>query len=291
MNCGSNISDFSQGIGNPLPLSDPTRSEGENFDAVLNDVKAGRINFGFVYWPDLDGLRTARGINRHGFRRNFAVYEDRIRRLMDMAKEQYEEVRLYVFSDHGMANCDTQLDLKARIEQLPLKMGKDYAVVYDSTMARFWFFNDRARRMIAESLRTIPDGAIVPDKELERLHCLFPDRYFGELIFLVREGVLIGAQPHGRTAHSRHAWLSPERTHSYGALLTNQTEIPEEVTAIPHIYNLMALDALIAKERNGAQGPPRRRANAVLRSLAKHPNPFLPSRPLSVDPWSEGKTL
>ena len=39
------------------------------------------------------------------------------------------------------------LDLKARIEQLPLQFGKDYAVVYDSTMARFWFFNDmRAAR-------------------------------------------------------------------------------------------------------------------------------------------------
>ena len=70
-------------------------------------------------------------------------------------------------------------------------MAKDYAVVYDSTMARFWFFNDHARRQITKRLQQVPQGRIVPDAELEELGTLFPDRYFGELIFLVQEGVLI----------------------------------------------------------------------------------------------------
>ena len=39
-------------------------------------------------------------------------YEQRIRRLLEAAAANYEEVRLYVFSDHGMANCDTLIDLK-----------------------------------------------------------------------------------------------------------------------------------------------------------------------------------
>jgi hypothetical protein len=257
MNCGANISDFLQESGIAHHVSDPTRSETSNFDAVLDEVKAGRIDFAFVYWPDLDGLLHREGNRSPEIPPKLHGYEQRIGRLLDVAREQYAEVRLYVFSDHGMANCDTLLDLKGRIEQLPLRMGKDYAVVYDSTMARFWFFNDHARRTVAERLREIPAGAIVSDAELERLHCLFPDRYFGELIFLLREGVLIVPSHMGerpiRAMHGYH----PDEKHSYAALLTNQPQIPDDVTAIPHIYRLMVQDALLARERNGSQAPAR----------------------------------
>ena len=260
MNRGANISDFLEESGIAHHISNPTHSETENFDAMLADVKTGRIDFGFVYWPDLDGLLHREGNQSPEISPNLRGYEERIRRLRDAAHEQYEQVRLYVFSDHGMANCNKLLDLKARIEPLPLEFGKDYAVVYDSTMARFWFFNDHARRTVTETLRTIPEGSIVPDAELKRLHCLFPDRYFGELIFLAREGVLIVPSHMGerpiRAMHGYH----PDEKHSYAALLTNQPEIPDGITAIPHIYNLMVRDALLAQERNRSQGPPEKRA-------------------------------
>ncbi|MBE0546027.1 MAG: alkaline phosphatase family protein [Verrucomicrobia bacterium] len=259
MNRGTNISDFLATSGIAHHVSDPTRSETENLDAVLADVKTGRIDFAFVYWPDLDGLLHRAGNQSPEISPKLRGYEERISRLLEAAQEQYEEVRLYVFSDHGMANCDSLLDLKARIEPLPLEFGKDYAVVYDSTMARFWFFNKRARFLVTEALRTIPEGRIVPDAELERLHCLFPDRYFGELIFLMREGVLIVPSHMGerpiRAMHGYH----PEEKHSYAALLTNQPEIPDDVTAIPHLYILMVRDALIAHEQNQSPGPPKRR--------------------------------
>jgi hypothetical protein len=152
-----------------------------------------------------------------------------------------------------MANCDTLLDLKTRIEALPVQMGRDYAVVYDSTMARFWFFNKRARQAITEALREVGEGDIVPDTELERLGCLFPDRYFGELIFLAHEGVLIVPSHMGerpiRAMHGYH----PRDKHSYAALLTNQTEISAEITAIPHLHRLMAQEALRAKTMNSSR--------------------------------------
>ena len=259
MNRGANIADFLEESGIAHHISDPTRSEEQNFDAMLDDVKDGRIDFGFLYWPDLDGLLHREGNQSPEIPQMLRSYEERIRRLVAAARQEYEEVRLYVFSDHGMANCDTLLDLKTHIEQLPLRMGKDFAVVYDSTMARFWFFNDRARRTVTETLRTIPDGAVVPDAELARMHCLFPDRYFGELIFLLREGGLIVPSHMGerpiRAMHGYH----PDEKHSYAALLTNQSEIPDDVTAIPHIYRLMVRDALLARDRNGTHGPLNRR--------------------------------
>src|SRR6185436_12520623 len=175
-------------------------------------------------------------------------------------RQHYEELRLYVFSDHGMANCDRYVDLQAVIGALPLQVGRDYAVVYDSTMARFWFFDDRARAGVSHALNSVPQGRILPDEELERLHCLFPDRYFGELIFLMQEGVLIVPSHMGerpiRAMHGYH----PGEKHSYAALMSNHT-IPENIQAIPDIYRLMTRDAVLAKNANAPQAAMRHEAH------------------------------
>jgi hypothetical protein len=252
MNRGANIFDFLRVRNIAYHGSDPTLPEMQNLNNLLGALKTERIDFAFVYWPDLDGLLHCVGNKSMEVLLKLRVYERWIERLLDVAQEHYEEVRLYIFSDHGMANCDEHLDLKALIDGLPVRMGKDYAVVYDSTMARFWFFNDGARRRIVEALRHVRQGRIVPDKELARLHCLFPDRYFGELIFLVKEGVLIVPSHMGerpiRAMHGYH----PSEKHSYAALLTNQPEIPDDIVAIPDIFKLMTHDAELAKAANEA---------------------------------------
>ena len=119
------------------------------------------------------------------------LYEQRIERMMAVAREHYAQVRLYIFSDHGMANCNEFLDLQPQISKLGLQMGKDFAAVYDSTMVRFWFFNAAAKEKVVNKLGEIPQGRVVPEAELRQLRTYFPDGYFGELIFLVKEGVLI----------------------------------------------------------------------------------------------------
>jgi hypothetical protein len=252
MNRGANIFDYLQARNIAYHVSDPVRSEMENLHSLTTAVRAERIDFAFVYWPELDGLLHRVGNQSMEIPLKLRVYEQWIEWLLDVAQEHYEEVRLYVFSDHGMANCDELLDLKARIDALPVRMEKDYAVVYDSTMARFWFFNDEARRVITEALRVIPEGRVLNHTELERLHCLFPDRYFGELIFLVKEGVLIVPSHMGerpiRAMHGYH----PSDKHSYAALLTNQADVPNDIVAIPDIFKLMTHDAELAKVANGS---------------------------------------
>jgi hypothetical protein len=82
------------------------------------------------------------------------------------------------------------------------------------------------------------------------MKALFEDRYFGELIFLVKEGVLIVPSHMGerpiRAMHGYH----PSDPHSYAALMTNRAELPVVVNAIPEIFKLMTLDAEEAFVRN-----------------------------------------
>jgi hypothetical protein len=58
-------------------------------------------------------------------------------------------------------------------------------------MARFWFFHERACRGVLEALAQVSCGRVLSDAELEGLGILFPDRRYGETIFLLEPGVLL----------------------------------------------------------------------------------------------------
>lgn len=252
MNRGPNIFDFLAEQQIRYHVSAPENPEPANLEALITDIAKEELDFAFLYWPGLDGLLHMVGNQSPEVPAKLRVYEQWIERLMATARQHYAEVRLYIFSDHGMANCDVLLDLKAKIEPLPLQFGEDYVVVYDSTMARFWFFNDRARNEITRCLAQVPQGRIVPDAELKQMRTLFEDRYFGELIFLVKEGVLIVPSHMGeRPIRGMHGY-HPTDPQSYAMLCTNQPQIPEDVVAIPDIYKLMTRDAESAKLANQA---------------------------------------
>ena len=263
MNRGANIFDHLQESGIPYHVSEPARGEQGNLEALLHDITAEQIDFAFLYWPDLDGLLHRVGNKSPEVPMKLRAYEKDIRRLIAIARGHYDDVRLYIFSDHGMANCDRHLDLRSRIQSLHLKAGRDYAVVYDSTMARFWFFNDKARQVITEELETIPQGKVMSDDELEKLGTLFPDRYFGELIFLAAEGVLIVPSHMGerpiRAMHGYH----PDAPHSYAALLANRPSIPADITAIPDVFKLMLSEAKQAHAHNHSHVQPAATASAA----------------------------
>lgn len=256
LNRGPNIFDHMQERGIAWHVSDPKRGERQNLDSLLADIRSERIDFGFLYWPDLDGVLHRVGNTSPEVPAKLNAYEPWIEELMACAREHYKEVRLTIFSDHGMANCDTLLDLRARIEPLGLKMGRDYAVVYDSTMARFWFFDDRARSKVVHCLQGVAGGRILAESELRELGAFFPDHHFGELIFLVEEGVLIVPSHMGerpiRAMHGYH----PDERHSYASLLTNYSDVPDAITAIPHVYQLMTAQAGRAAELNHLPAQP-----------------------------------
>jgi hypothetical protein len=251
----------------PYHVSDPVKPEAENLASLTAEIVAERIDFAFVYLPELDGLLHMVGNRAPAVAAKLLVYEQWIHKLLATARQHYQEVRLYIFSDHGMANCEEFVDLKATIAALDLKMAQDYAVVYDSTMARFWFFNERARRSIVQHLQQVPQGRIIPDEELEQLHTLFPDRYFGELVFLVREGALIVPSHMGERPITAMHGYHPDDQHSYAALLTNQTSIPQDVTAITDLFRLMTRDAEQAKAANESATNTRRGVPVVSRPL------------------------
>lgn len=239
MNRGENIFDTLVEKNVPYFVTDTSADEPTNRDRLINAIAEEKIQFAFQYWAGLDGLLHRVGNQSPEIDVKLAEYERWIAKTVETARQHYSEVNLHVFSDHGMANCDHHLDLRAKIDALGLQIGKDYNVVYDSTMARFWFFNVEARDRVIAVLNTVPEGRIMPEHELRGLRAYFDDGRFGETIFLVKEGVLIVPSHMGerpiRAMHGYH----PHDPQSYATLFSSSDDVPAHITHIPHIHRLM----------------------------------------------------
>lgn len=246
MNRGENIFDQLEAAKVPYFVTNPDESEEANRDRLNADITAERIDFAFQYWAGLDGLLHRVGNQSPEIDTKLAEYEAWITQTLQAAHQHYRSVTLHVFSDHGMANCDEHLNLMSVIDGLGMRIGRDYNVVYDSTMARFWFNSDLARRRIIAALEKVPQGRIMPEAEMKQLRTHFADGRFGELIFLVREGCLIVPSHMGerpiRAMHGYH----PDDPQSFATLFSSTPDVPQDVTHIPHIHRLM-LDAIAAR--------------------------------------------
>jgi hypothetical protein len=92
-----------------------------------------------------------------------------------------------------MTPVDHHYDLVSDIRKVGLRMPEDYLAVYDSTMARFWFFNPAAREKIVHALQQVSCGRLVSDDEKRAHGVFFADRRYGELVFLFDPGWIIAS--------------------------------------------------------------------------------------------------
>jgi predicted AlkP superfamily pyrophosphatase or phosphodiesterase len=157
------------------------------------DVSDSKARVFFLYLSELDGALHRHCQDREVVDGRLAWYAEELRAVFDAARVRDAAATLSIFSDHGMTPVRRHYDLVGAVEALGFRTPDDYLAVYDSTMARFWFFDDRARQAITALLASLPCGRIVDDAELQGLGILFPDRRYGELIALLDPGWLLAS--------------------------------------------------------------------------------------------------
>ncbi|MBF0408934.1 MAG: alkaline phosphatase family protein [Candidatus Riflebacteria bacterium] len=184
----------------PFFLADWRASEDRNIEQLSKCIEEGKIRFSYLYLAAMDAVLHKYGTDSEHVRTKIAWYENEIKQLVEQAKKKYSEVKLYIFSDHGMTNVNEDYDLMSIIAKLPLKQNRDFSVVYDSTMARFWFLRDKAREIITNELRKSEKGRILSDETLHDWGCDFRDRRYGDLFFLLNPGVLLCPSYMGETS-------------------------------------------------------------------------------------------
>jgi len=225
--------------GVPWVRSDWRAGDAANMDAMAGHLRAGKVRLAYLINGGLDATMHAHTTTGQQTDAAFARLERWLRELDTLARSRYAEVRWHIFSDHGMADTHTCSRMMPEFEKLGLCYGKDYAAAWDSTMARFWFPGGAAIRMQVEAwLATRPEGRIVTDAELSRWSCLFPDRRYGELFYVLNEGVIFAPSFMNQSRVPAMHGYAPDLPHSRACWLTSHA-VAEPPARIEGIYHVM----------------------------------------------------
>jgi hypothetical protein len=152
----------------------------------------------FLYLSGLDHYLHFHVHDADGVTARLGWYEAGLRRVWEAARGRRRDVRMFVFSDHGMTPVRWTCDLARDVATLGLRVPQDYLAAYDSTMARFWAWSDRARRRLTDFLTEHPCGQLMERGELSRLGVWFGDDRYYHLLFLLKPGVLLNPSHMGR---------------------------------------------------------------------------------------------
>jgi predicted AlkP superfamily pyrophosphatase or phosphodiesterase len=249
LNVGANIADYLVEKKVPYHLADWATPEEQRIAELRETIRRGEVAFAFMYTGDLDALLHFHSHRSDIVQNKIDWYRRIVRDVYDDAKKIYDEVDICVFSDHGMAEIKATCDVSGDIEKLGLKFGEDYVAMYDSTVARFWFLNENARQKITAAVARIRCGRILSDGELEEMGCLFPDRQFGELMFLLDAGVLMLPSYMGNKPLFGMHGYHPDDKDSYASFMSSRrwSQEPERITDIYWLMRQSADEYLASK--------------------------------------------
>lgn len=151
----------------------------------------GGVNFVYLLLSDLDSVGHRDGPNSTE-RRSTAKYVDEHLKIMyEHVANFYDELDMIVIGDHGMVEVNYHVDFRPLLESLPLRVGEDFIFFLDSTLARFWFFNDRAKDIIVSELVHSPGGTLISERDKETYQIRHSDRRLGDFIFWMDGGSVI----------------------------------------------------------------------------------------------------
>jgi predicted AlkP superfamily pyrophosphatase or phosphodiesterase len=237
-NQGQGIFDVLHERGISFHVSNWRRPDQENLEAAMREVGKDDIRFAFIYLSELDGLLHALGTTHPKIGEKIQWYEKKIRELYEAAGGK-DQVMFHVFSDHGQADVHTTIDLMSTIDKLGFIFGKDYVAFYDSTIARFWFFNEQAEKSIRRLLHETPGGKVLVEQELEALGAYWPDGRFGELMFLVDPGIMIVPSHMGKKPMAAMHGYLPADPSADGIFLAN-VDLDQKPGHLKDLFPLMA---------------------------------------------------
>ena len=219
-----NLADELTELRIPYHISDWRWSESRNFAGVQQQIEEGRIRFAFLYSATLDRLLHEGPPHRARVKELMKWYETEIRRLIEAVKRKYDAYTLHVMSDHGMTPLTGSCDIRSMAEPPGLRFGKDFAAVYDSTMARFWFFNAAAREEITARLNLIRHAHLLTEEEKKRYRIDFADRMYGEEILLLDPGWLIAPSDMAKGKFYGMHGYAPEHPDSRACFLSSEPQ-------------------------------------------------------------------
>lgn len=245
-----NLRDVLTESGVPFHISDWHLGDDRNIAEAKKLLEKEQTEFFFIYTAGLDSMLHFHVHEPEVVASHLNLFSCKVHDLLETARAHFRHVDFCIFSDHGMTPLKGETDLKAKIEALPLKFGRDYIAAYDSTMLRVWFLKPEARKPIMDAVTGAP-GHWLSSEEKAALHVDFSDDMYGDEIFLLDAGVQLVPSDMGNKPIPGMHGFSPDDRDSTACILS-VNELPEHPREISDFFRLMKQGAFELKTAGGA---------------------------------------
>jgi len=223
-----------------------TKGVMEQFVSSLNP----NLDFIYLHFSELDWAGHESGPHSDKQKCVLKEIDEAIRQIFKKLNQTFPAVRSIIFGDHGQVKIKKNIDIESMLKGIDLKFENDFLYFLDSTQARFWFFNEKVAKRVFELLSSIPDGRVLNETDYKRLHFCFKHNKFGDLIFVVNDGIGIFPNFFQREIPCRglHGYL-PEVSGNWAKListgcgLNTRLEYPIEMVDIfPTLLELLGYE-------------------------------------------------
>jgi len=175
----------------------------------------------FYYTPAIDARMHAHGTRAPEVADRLARLEAAVTRALAAVRAGGRDVWCYLTSDHGMTDIVEPVDVMAKVAASGLVPEVDFHAFYDSTMARFWYRSPLAHQRLKDALAGLP-GRFLTREDEERLGIHFPDRRYGDAIWLLDDQrLLVPSYMGSRPVAAMHGY-DPATPGSRALLLSNR---------------------------------------------------------------------
>ena len=205
---------------------------------IINSPSSSAV---IAYIDEIDHYEHKYGLHSKDFIKELRLFDELcssfLRKIMNIEKD----MAITIFSDHGMKNVDGTINLKNIVDSTELRIEKDYLLFLDSTIARFWTFNEKARESLTEVLSNTKGGRLLSTEEIIKYKINFKSDIYGELQYLADAGKLI--LPNFFTIRERsmkamHGW-DPDDTTQDSFLFTNQKLKSPQIEDVTKIFYIL----------------------------------------------------
>jgi hypothetical protein len=192
----------------------------------------------FIGLVDLDGITHQVGVGSPEYIVEIERLNVKIAELLDKYQRLYPEGKIILVSDHGMANVSNSIELIIE-KHFGIPSPNSYFYIQDSTMLRIWTFDNNKRIEIEQFLNRQTFGKIITADE--RVKYKLTSFKFGDIIFLLNEGLVFSPSFYGRKLPKAMHGYHPELESQHGVLLYNNP-LPSDLIPIKRtteVYRLI----------------------------------------------------
>lgn len=182
-----------------LGLKTPYDSDQARLDSVVEDLANNKKDLYLIYVSAPDVYGHIYGPETHDCR----VFLNKMDKMLERFTTQIKKIdnkNTFIFvGDHGMltvtSHFDAEKELKTYFKKTGLKSGKDVIYFLDSTMVRLWAISDRAYQILPGIVKTVSgfsdNGKWMDNKIANRYHVPWPDRRYGDFLWIAKSGVMV----------------------------------------------------------------------------------------------------